>query len=56
MICARPCYNGKPWNDHAMAKWFKYEVHLPAFIYTFVNLRGLPKGNLFASFQLGKSI
>jgi hypothetical protein len=27
-----------------MAKWFKYEVHLPAFIYTLDNLRGLPKG------------
>ena len=26
-----------------MVKWFKYEAHLPAFILTFVNLRGLPK-------------
>jgi hypothetical protein len=27
-----------------MVKWFKYDTHLPAFIHTFVNLRGLPKG------------
>ena len=41
---AHPCYDGRPWNDHTMVKWFKLEVHLPAFIHTFVHLRGLPKG------------
>ena len=41
---AHPCYDGKPWNDHAMVKWSEYEAHFPALIHTFVDLCGLPKG------------
>lgn len=37
-------YNSGPWNDHAMVKWQKKKALLPAFIHTFVDLRGLPKG------------
>ena len=38
-------YDSGPWNDHAMVKWQKTKALLPAFIHTFVDLRGLPKGN-----------
>ena len=44
---AHPCYDGRPWNDYAMVKW---EFHrkksklLPAFIHTFIDLRGLKRG------------
>ena len=41
---AHPSYDGRPWNDHAMVKWFQLEAHLPAFIHTFLDLRGLPNG------------
>ena len=51
---AHPCYDGKPWNDHAMVKWFKYEAHLPAFIHTFVDLRGLQKGESICILSTGQ--
>ena len=37
-------YDGKPWNDKAMVKWENLREPLPAFIHTFVDLRGLPEG------------
>ena len=37
-------YNGRPWNDKAMVKWENIDEPLPAFIHTFVDLRGLPEG------------
>jgi hypothetical protein len=45
LYCAHPnIYDGGAWNDHAMVKWHKVKALLPAFIHTFVDLRGLPKG------------
>jgi hypothetical protein len=41
-------------NDHAMMKLFKYEAHLPAFIHTFVDLRGLPKGGSICILSTGQ--
>ncbi len=43
---AHPCYDGKVWNDHALINWEKYPLPYPAFIHTFVNLHGLPEGEL----------
>jgi hypothetical protein len=39
-------YNGGPWNDHAMVKWHKVKALLPAFIHTFIDLRGFKKGKV----------
>ena len=44
---AHPCYDGRPWNDYAMVKWEldrNKSKLLPAFIHTFVDLRGLKRG------------
>ena len=41
---AHPCYLGKAWNDCAAVKWAGYRHDHPAFIHTFVDLRGLPEG------------
>jgi hypothetical protein len=37
-----------------MVKWFQYEAHLPAFIHTFVDLRGLPKGKSIRILSTGQ--
>ncbi|KAI2505029.1 hypothetical protein MHU86_9385 [Fragilaria crotonensis] len=42
---AHPCYDGKAWNDYAMIEWEGYPQPEPVFIHTFVDLRGLPKGD-----------
>jgi hypothetical protein len=45
LYCAHPnIQDGGAWNDNAMVKWHKVKALLPAFIHTFVDLRGLPKG------------
>ena len=41
---AHPCFQGKRWNDCATVKWEGYPRDYPAFIHTFVDLRGLPEG------------
>ena len=41
---AHPCYDGKAWNDRAMVEWKGYPRDYPAFIHTFVDLRGLLDG------------
>jgi hypothetical protein len=37
-------YDGRPWFDHAMVKWDRYVYPLPARLYAFLDLRGLPPG------------
>ena len=37
-------YDGRPWFDHAMVKWKGHMYPLPARLYAFLDLRGLPPG------------
>jgi hypothetical protein len=48
-------YDGGAWNDHAMVKWHKVKALLPAFIHTFVDLRGLPKGKSISVRSTGQT-